>query len=165
MARADPIASTIVAVAHSGVHDGRNRRAVKGLLVVMLASVLATVMFVFNNPALLPVEETSSQVSVDGTPDIVQMSKAHFAHQDPSHQMSTAQVMNALKGRLGSLPSVSDITNSSPASKKANAAVLAALSKIKAQDSAAVADATGAISLANAEDSASDWKKMWEETK
>ena len=58
-----------------------------------------------------------------------------------------------------------EITGSSPATKKANAAVLAALSKIKAQDSVAVADAHGAIKLANSEDSANDWKKMWDETK
>ncbi len=165
MARADPLASTIVAVAHQGVHSGRNRRALKALFVVVLASVLATVMFVFNNPALLPVEETSTQTAVDHTPDILQMSKAHFAHQDPAHKMSTGQVMDALKGKLGSLPSVQQITGSSPASKKANAAVLAALSKIKALDSVAVADASGAISQANSEDSASDWKKMWGETK
>ena len=165
MARADPLAATIVvgAVAHGG-QVARNRRAVKALFVVVLASVLATVMFVFNNPALLPVEETS-QISVDGTPDIMQMSKAHFAHQNPAHKMSTAQVMDALKGKLGSLPSVTDITGSSPASKKANAAVLAALSKIKAQDSLAQADASGAIKLADSKDSASDWKAMWEETK
>ena len=55
--------------------------------------------------------------------------------------------MDALKGKLGSLPSVQEITGSSPASKKANAAVLAALSKIKALDSVAVADASGAISV------------------
>ena len=164
MARADPLAATIVvgAVAHGG-QGARNRRAVKALFVVVLASVLATVMFVFNNPALLPVEET--QISVDGTPDIMQMSKAHFAHQNPAHKMSTAQVMDALKGKLGSLPSVTDITGSSPASKKANAAVLAALSKIKAQDSLAQADASGAIKLADSKDSASAWKAMWEETK
>jgi hypothetical protein len=163
MARADPLASTIVEVAHAGGHVGRSRRAAKALFVVVLASLLATVMFVFNNPALLPVEETST--SADHTPDIMAMSKAHFAHEDPAHKMSTGQVMDALKGQLGSLPSVQAITGSSPASKKANAAVLAALSKIKAMDSVAVADASGAISLANSEDSASDWKKMWDETK
>ena len=162
MARADPLASTIVEVAHAGGHVGRSRRAAKALVVVVLASLLATVMFVFNNPALLPVEETST---ADHTPDIMAMSKAHFAHEDPAHKMSTGQVMDALKGQLGSLPSVQAITGSSPASKKANAAVLAALSKIKAMDSVAVADASGAISLANSEDSASDWKKMWDETK
>ena len=165
MARADPLASTIVVLSHPGGNSGRSRRAAKALFVVVLASVLATVMFVFNNPTSLPVEETSTQISVDGTPDIVQMSKAHFAHQDPAHKMSTAQVMDALKGKLGSLPSVQEITGSSPASKKANAAVLAALSKIKALDSVAVADASGAISVANSEDSAADWKKMWDETK
>jgi len=166
MARADPLAATIVvgAVAHGG-QGARNRRAVKALFVVVLASVLATVMFVFNNPALLPVEETSAQVSVDGTPDILQMSKAHFAHQNPAHKMSTAQVMDALKGKLGSLPSVTDITGPSPASKKANAAVLAALSKIKAMDSLADSAAASAINLADSKDSASDWKAMWEETK
>jgi hypothetical protein len=165
MARADPLASTIVVLSHPGGNSGRNRRAAKALGVILIASILATVMFVFNNPISQPVEETSTQISVDGTPDIVQMSKAHFAHQDPAHKMSTGQVMNALKGKLGSLPSVQEITGSSPTSKKANAAVLAALSKIKALDSVAVADASGAISLSNSEDSASDWKKMWDQTK